>query len=594
MRTHYCGQVNESLIDQEVEICGWVHRCRNHGGVIFINLRDREGLVQIVVDPQRADIFKLAENLHSEYVIQVKGRVRPRPEGTINKELATGKIEIAAEKIHIINKSEIPPFLVDEYQKVGEEIRLKYRYLDLRRPEMAHNLMVRAKIIKTLRHFLDKHNFLEIETPILTKATPEGARDYLVPSRNFPGCFYALPQSPQIFKQLLMVGGLDRYYQIARCFRDEDLRADRQPEFTQLDIETSFMSQTDILSLIEEMLRDLFYQVLNVTLPNPFLRITYDEAMNRYGSDKPDLRIPMELVDIGDLVKHSELKIFSDTANDHNGRVAALVLPKGCKLSRKEIDNYTKYVEQFGAKGLAHIKVFDLNAGMAGLQSSILKFVTPETMTNIVKRTSANNDDMIFIIADKKETTNQALGALRLKVANDFNLVEGGWRPLWVVDFPMFIKTEDGWTFMHHPFTSPAETDPKALKSNPEKALAQAYDMVLNGAELGGGSVRIFDVEMQKTVFNLIGIDDTTIQTQFGHLLNAFKYGCPPHGGIAFGLDRIVMLMTDSKSIREVIAFPKTQTASCPLTAAPSEVTGQQLDELSIKIVKKRPGGTAG
>lgn len=591
MRTHYCGEVNESLIDQEINLCGWVHRCRNLGGLIFIDLRDRKGMVQIVVDPQKAEIFRLAETLHSEDVISLKGKVQPRPENMINPDLVTGKIEISAEFLQILNKSDVLPFPIAEDAKAGnvnDDLRLKYRYLDLRRPSMTHNLLLRHKIAQTLRTFLDEHGFIEIETPFLTKATPEGARDYLVPSRVHKGSFYALPQSPQIFKQLLMMSGFDRYYQIVRCFRDEDLRADRQPEFTQLDIETSFMDQTAIQNIIEKMLRNLFAKVLNVALPNPFPRLTYDEAMSRFGSDKPDLRIPLELVDIADLVKHSEFKIFANAAKDHNCRVAALRLPKGSKLSHKEIDNYTKLVETHGAKGLAHIKILDINAGMAGLQSSLLKFLNLETIKSIIDRIEAQNDDIIFFVADKKEIVNDALGALRLKLGHDYNLVEGGWRPLWVVDFPMFMKTETGWTFIHHPFTAPVESDIRKLKADPGKTLAHAYDMVLNGSELGGGSIRIHNPEMQRAVFDIIGIDSDTAQEQFGHLLTAFKYGCPPHGGIAFGLDRIAMLMAGVSSIREVIAFPKTQAATCPLTNAPSTVSDKQLQELGIKIDKKK------
>lgn len=590
MRTHYCGEINESLIDQEINLCGWVHRCRNLGGLIFIDLRDRRGIVQVVVDPQKAGEFRIAETLHSEDVVKITGMVRPRPLNMVNSEMLTGKIEVAAHKIHILNKSDVLPFPIAEDTKIGsvnDDLRLKYRYLDLRRESMTKNLLMRHEISKVLRNFLNDNGFIEVETPILTKTTPEGARDYLVPSRVHPGSFYALPQSPQIFKQLLMMSGLDRYYQIVRCFRDEDLRADRQMEFTQIDMETSFLDQDAILYIVEEMLRKLFLEVLNTALPNPFPRLTYDEAMARFGSDKPDLRIPLEIIDIADLVQNVELKIFANAAKDHECRVAALCLPQGSKLSHKEIDDYTKLVGIHGAKGLAHIKIFDLNAQMAGLQSALLKFLNFETIKAVVDRVGARDGDIIFFIADKKEVVNDALGALRLKLGHDHNLIEGGWRPLWVVDFPMFAKTDNGWTFVHHPFTSPVEADPKKLKADPEKILAHAYDMVLNGIELGGGSIRIHDSVIQNAVFEIIGIDVKTAQEQFGHLLTAFKYGCPPHGGIALGLDRLAMLMAGASSIREVIAFPKTQNASCPLTNAPSLASERQLQELGIKVIKK-------
>lgn len=584
MRTHYCGEINTSLIDQEIKLCGWVHRRRNLGGLIFIDLRDREGIVQAVVNPEQKLIFSLAENLHNEDVICIKGQVRMRPEGMINKSMSTGQIEVVCSNLEIINQAEPLPLQVAEQQNVADEQRLKYRYLDLRRPEMAKQLIFRAKVAQALRHFLDKHGFIEIETPILTKSTPEGARDYLVPSRNFPGEFYALPQSPQLFKQLLMVGGMDRYYQIARCFRDEDLRADRQPEFTQLDIEVSFLNEHDLQKLMEEMIRELFTKLLNISLPNPFPRLTFAEAMSRYGSDKPDLRIPLEIVDVGDLVKDSEFKVFADAANNPNCRVAALRLPGGVKLSNKEIDNYADFIKTYGAKGLAHIKVHDLNAGLDGMKSAILKFFQQKTIAAIMERASAANDDIIFFVADRAEITNNALGALRLKLGKEHNLIESGWRPLWVIDFPMFEATETGWTFKHHPFTSPVETDPQKLLKAPEKSLSRAYDMVLNGEELGGGSIRIYNGEMQKTVFKILGIESEEAEEKFGHLLTAFKYGCPPHGGIAFGLDRLVMLMTGAASLRDVIAFPKTTAASCPLTNAPSSVAPEQLKELGITL----------
>jgi aspartyl-tRNA synthetase len=588
MRTHYCGEINTSLLDQTITLCGWVHRHRNLGGLIFIDLRDREGLVQVIADPKNSLVFSLAEKLHNEDVICIKGNVRMRPEGMINKDMPTGQIEIDCSHLEIINQAEPLPLQVAEQQNVGEEQRLKYRYLDLRRPEMAKRLIFRAKVAQTLRHYLDKNGFIEVETPILTKSTPEGARDYLVPSRNFPGEFYALPQSPQLFKQLLMVGGMDRYYQIARCFRDEDLRADRQPEFTQLDIETSFLNEHELQNIMEAMICELFSKLLNIKLPNPFPRLTYDEAMSRFGNDKPDLRIPLEIVDIGDLVKTSEFKVFAQAANDPNCRVAALRLPKGAELSNKELDTYAELVKTYGAKGLANIKVYDLNASIDGLKSAILKFIEPKTSAAIMQRVGANNGDVIFFIADKTDVVNSALSALRLKLGKDHGLIETGWRPLWVIDFPMFEKTEDGWTFKHHPFTSPIETDPQKLLNTPGKSLSRAYDLVLNGEELGGGSIRIYNREMQKTVFKILGISDEAAEEKFGHLLTAFRYGCPPHGGIAFGLDRLVMLMTNATSLRDVIAFPKTTTASCPLTNAPSTVAPEQLKELGIQIKEKK------
>jgi aspartyl-tRNA synthetase len=587
MRSHYCGELNTSLLDQEVKLYGWVHRSRNLGGLIFIDLRDREGIVQVIAHPENQLTFSLAEKLHNEDVICVKGCIRMRPENMLNKDMKTGEIEVDCRHLEIINQAEPLPLQIAEQQNVADEQRLKYRYLDLRRPEVAKRLIFRAKVAQTLRQFLDRLGFIEIETPILTKSTPEGARDYLVPSRNFPGEFYALPQSPQLFKQLLMVGGMDRYYQIARCFRDEDLRADRQPEFTQLDIETSFLNERELQHIMEEMMRELFNRLLNITLPNPFPCLTFDEAMNRYGSDKPDLRIPLEIIDIGDLVTATEFKVFAEAANNTDSRVAALRLPKGAKLSNKELDDYTNLVKTHGAKGLANLKVYDLNANIDGLKSTILKFIEPKTITAILARVGAENEDTIFFVADKIDIVNNSLGALRLKLAKDHNLIEAGWRPLWVVDFPMFEKTEGGWTFKHHPFTSPVETDPHKLIKDPGKSLSRAYDMVLNGEELGGGSIRIYNREMQKAVFSILGITNEAAEEKFGHLLTAFKYGCPPHGGIAFGLDRIVMLMTGATSLRDVIAFPKTATASCPLTNAPSAVAPEQLKELGIQIAKK-------
>ena len=592
MRTHYCGIVRESEIDQEVTVCGWVHRRRDHGGVIFIDLRDREGLVQIVFDPDLPDIFSMAEHVRSEYVLQVTGKVRNRPEGTVNPDLPTGQIEILAQKLTVLNTSETPPFQIED-DDISEEHRLRYRYIDLRREEMFKRMKLRSEIIRYLRSYLDKQGFLDIETPMLTKATPEGARDYLVPSRTHAGSFFALPQSPQIFKQLLMVSGMDRYYQIVRCFRDEDLRADRQPEFTQLDIETSFMMEDEIIALMEEMLRDVFSSVLQVELPDPFPRMSHAEAMRRYGSDKPDLRIPLELVDINDVMEGVEFKVFAGPAKDPDGRVAALCVPQGCELSRKEIDDYTKYVSIYGAKGLAYIKVNDLAAGRDGLQSPILKFLPDDTVQTILDRTGAKSGDLIFFGADKTKIVNEALGALRVKLGHDRGLLKEGWAPLWVVDFPMFEYDENAkrWTSLHHPFTAPNEEDIEYLESDPGRCQSRAYDIVLNGTELGGGSMRIYRPDVQKKVFHALGISDEEANDKFGFLLDALKFGCPPHGGIAFGLDRMVMLMTGAQSIREVMAFPKTQTASCLLTQAPSTVSDAQLRELNIKI-RKQPKET--
>ena len=590
MRTHYCGQVNESLIGASVSVAGWVHRRRDHGGVIFVDLRDREGLVQIVCNPDANTVFAVAEKLRHEFVVRVTGTVRERPVGTVNAALATGRIEIVATAIEVLNRADPLPFQLDE--TVSEEVRLRYRYLDLRREIMSQRLRQRHAITRAMREYLDGHGFVDIETPMLTKATPEGARDYLVPSRTHPGKFFALPQSPQIFKQLLMISGFERYYQIVRCFRDEDLRADRQPEFTQLDVETSFLSQEQIMVLMEGLVRELFHKVMKLSLPDPFPRLSYHEAMRRYGSDKPDLRVALELVDVGDLVKGCDFKVFAQPANDALGRVAALRVPGGGALTRKEIDEYTAFVARYGARGLAYIKVNERSKGRDGLQSPIVKFLDDAAIAGILERTGAADNDLIFFGADRARIVNDALGALRLKVAQDLKLVREGWAPLWVVEFPMFEYDEDAkrWAAMHHPFTSPRDPDPAALKANPGAALAQAYDCVLNGSEIGGGSVRIFRPELQSTVFELLGIDAEEAQLKFGFLLDALRFGAPPHGGIAFGLDRLAMLMAGAESIRDVIAFPKTQTAACLLTEAPAEVSEQQLRELHIRLRQPPPG----
>lgn len=584
MRSHYCGHLSEEHIDQEVTLSGWVHRRRDHGGVIFVDLRDREGISQIVFDPDNPEMFMQAERIRNEYVLQVKGKVRNRPEGTENPEMPTGQVEVMAHELVVLNAAHTPPFQLDD-DDVSEEHRLRYRYIDLRRPEMQQRLILRAQIIRYLRNYLDDEGFLDIETPILTKATPEGARDYLVPSRTHPGEFFALPQSPQLFKQLLMMSGMDRYYQVTRCFRDEDLRADRQPEFTQLDIETSFLEEEQLMNIMEEMIRGVFARVLEEQLPNPFPRMTHAEAMNRYGSDKPDLRIDLELVEVADVLTEVDFKVFSGPAKDPNSRVTALCVPNGSALTRKQIDEYTKYVSIYGAKGLAYIKVNEKALGREGLQSPIVKFIPDEALTVILDRTDAQDGDLIFFGADKSKIVNEALGALRIKVAQDLELVKRGWQPLWVVDFPMFEYDdgEDRWTALHHPFTSPNTEDPQELLDNPGESLSRAYDMVLNGTELGGGSARIHSQAMQESVFKLLGISEEEAQDKFGFLLDALKYGCPPHAGIAFGLDRLVMLMTGSSSIREVMAFPKTQSAACLLTTAPSEVSQEQLKELGIK-----------
>lgn len=587
MRSHRCGEVTEHHLNQEVDLCGWVHRRRDHGGVIFIDLRDREGLVQVVFDPDYAEAFALAETVRSEYVLKIHGKVRPRPAGTENANLTTGRIEVLANSLEILNRSETPPFPLESEVEVSEETRLRYRYIDLRRPLMQQRMRLRRDITRHLRNFMDDNGFYEIETPFLTKATPEGARDYLVPSRTHPNHFFALPQSPQLYKQLLMISGMDRYYQVVRCFRDEDLRADRQPEFTQLDIETSFMDEQAITDLNEEMIRELFKKSLGVDLPNPFPRLTYAEAMCRFGSDKPDLRIPLELVDVADLLSDIEFKVFAGPAKDPNGRVVALRLPNGAELSRKEIDDLTQYVSIYGAKGLAYIKVADRAAGIEGLQSPIVKFLPESAVLEILDRVGAQTGDLVFFGADKAKIVNESMGALRLKVGHDRGLAQGEWAPLWVVDFPMFEwdEKDNRWFALHHPFTAP-KCSLEELKNDPGAAISRAYDMVLNGTEIGGGSVRIHQTEMQDAVFKLLGIGDEEAQQKFGFLLNALKYGAPPHGGIAFGMDRLVMLMSGATSIREVMAFPKTQSAWCPMIDAPAEVTDHQLRELGIRLRK--------
>jgi aspartyl-tRNA synthetase len=584
MRTHYCGQVGESSIGKLVTVAGWAHRRRDHGGVIFVDLRDREGLLQIVFDPDTAEVFAMAERVRNEFVLKVTGVVRMRPTGTANPNLKSGQVELLCQTLDILNRSEPLPFQLDEH--VSEEVRLRFRYIDLRREEMRERLLLRHRITRAMRQYLDEAGFIDIETPMLSKATPEGARDYLVPSRTHAGKFFALPQSPQIYKQLLMIAGFDRYYQIVRCFRDEDLRADRQPEFTQLDIETSFLDQAEIQGLMEGLVRFLFKQVLGVELPNPLPRMTYAEAMRRYGSDKPDLRVALELVDVADLVKGCDFKVFAGPAADPSGRVTALRVPQGGKLTRKEIDDYTGYVGRFGAKGLAYIKVNDAAKGRDGLQSPSLKFLSDAAVAGILERTSAASGDLIFFGADTGKVVSDALGALRLKVGQDLKLAAPGWRPLWVVDFPMFEWDADGrrWAAMHHPFTSPVNLDAAALAANPGQAVAKAYDLVLNGSEIGGGSVRIHTQELQSAVFDLLGISPGEARLKFGFLLDALKFGAPPHGGIAFGLDRLAMLMAGADSIRDVIAFPKTQTAADLLMDAPTEVSEAQLKELHIRV----------
>jgi len=586
MRTHLCGQLRDSHIDDQVSLCGWVHRRRDHGGVIFLDVRDHAGIVQVVFDPDTVESFKLADQVRNEYVLNIKGRVRTRDAAAINPKMATGMIEVLGKELTILNASETPPFQLDEHSDAGEDVRLRYRYIDLRRPEMQDKLRLRSKVSHFIRNYLDQQDFIDIETPILTKATPEGARDYLVPSRTHPGEFFALPQSPQLFKQLLMISGFDRYYQIARCFRDEDLRADRQPEFTQVDIETTFLDEQEIMDLVETMFRQMFRETIDVELPE-FPVMTYADAMKKYGSDRPDLRFGLELADVADLLKEVEFNVFSGPANDPKSRVAALRLPNGDQLTRKMIDGYTKFVSIYGARGLAYIKVNDLAAGIEGLQSPILKFLPDNVVLNILDRVGAEDKDIIFFGADKAKVVNDALGALRCKIAEDLNLYAKKWAPLWVTEFPMFEGEGSNWTATHHPFTQPTG-DMDAMLADPGSVLSRAYDVVLNGIEVGGGSIRVHEMEMQKKIFEVLDLTEHEINIKFGFLLDALKYGAPPHGGLAFGLDRLIMLMCDSNAIRDVIAFPKTQTAACLMTSAPSEVDPPQLAELNIAVKKSK------
>ncbi len=588
MRSHYCGKLDLSLTGETVQLCGWVNSRRDHGGVIFVDLRDRAGIAQIVFDPDNPVAFAAAEGVRSEYVLRVEGEVRRRPAGTENPHLHSGMVEVLAKSMEVLNRSEPLPFQLDE-PEISESVRLKYRYLDLRRDRMRRNILLRHALTRTLRRFLEDQDFVEIETPVLTKSTPEGARDYLVPSRTHPGHFFALPQSPQLFKQMLMVAGFERYFQVTRCFRDEDLRADRQPEFTQLDIETSFLDEDGIMRLMEEMIRTAFRTVLAVDLPDPFPRMTYAEAKSRFGVDRPDLRIGLELVEIADLVRNAEFKVFAQAAGNPGGRVAALRVPQGERLSRKDIDDYTAYVAGFGARGLAYIKVNDASRGREGLQSPILKFLSDEVLSAVMTRCGATTGDIIFFGADQANVVNDALGALRIRLGHDLGMLQEGWKPLWVVDFPMFEYSVEGqrWQALHHPFTAPKESDRERMDIDPQNALSRAYDMVLNGSEIGGGSIRIHREEVQEKVFELLGIHAEEARAKFGFLLDALKFGAPPHGGIAFGLDRISAIMAGADSIRDVIAFPKTQKATCLLTDAPSVVDEAQLRELHIRL--RRP-----
>ncbi len=589
MRSHYCGELNDSLVDHTVTLCGWVHRRRDHGGVIFLDLRDREGICQAVFDPASAESFAIAEQIRNEYVVRMSGRVRQRPEGTRNPQMATGDVEVLGESLEILNAARTPPFQLDEHAEVSEEVRLRHRYIDLRRPEMLDRMRFRSRVTTSIRNFLDGEGFLDIETPILTRATPEGARDYLLPSRTHPGRFFALPQSPQLFKQILMISGLDRYFQIAKCFRDEDLRADRQPEFTQVDLEASFVDEDQVMDVCERMIREIFSRHMGVEL-GEFPRMSYAEAMRRYGSDKPDLRIDLELCDVADLMQEVDFKVFRGPANDPEGRVAALRVPGGGSLTRKVIDDYTEFVGIYGARGLAWIKVNDRAAGSDGLQSPILKFLPEEVIEQLLERLGVTDGDIVFFGADKRPVVNEAMGALREKLGHDLERVVEGWKPLWVVDFPMFEKDSEGrLSALHHPFTAPS-CSPEAFREAPAEALSRAYDMVLNGTELGGGSIRISRPEMQQAVFDVLGIDETQAREKFGFLLDALDCGAPPHGGLAFGLDRLVMLMSGSTSIRDVIAFPKTQSASCLLTDAPGEVSSAQLRELGLRLRESAAG----